>query len=391
MPRDVDTRREDEPVTDCDSGRRRLIFGLGATVGAMFAGLVLTGCRDVKKALDVVQKEVTKERFGFYEYTPVSGATVVDSHFESEKAKTVIVFADVHPGYTDDPVLMQRFERYQKCTYDNVADLIRKHGIVDLVQENSTPGFTADALAQVEGDELAQIREIALNPDDLSRIRSARRFVGTSPWNGASACLIASYGSKGINSLPVYTLSELDEVTRIESTARAFSVLAVSPEQLGCGDDSSMNFPQAKAKFEAGDRSDRVVDCFCAPHHAETDALAAFSKNRHIDAPRKEVDAALRSDNNFAVIVAGSLHLREAVRYMREQRVNYIIVSPFEYADETRKNISVQTQIGHTLAPDPDGVCAETRAGYEKMKNEAEERERNEKREAIIDWISEGE
>lgn len=376
-----DIRRDDEVVSGCDPGRRRLVFGLSAALGAMFAVPVLDGCRKVKKAVGAVagrpnerSKESPVESFDFHKYAPVSDGVVVDSHFESESAKTIVIFPDAHPGYSDSPAMLQLFERYQKFIFDNVVSLISMHGTVNFAPENSVVGTDERWFAKSTNPNLKDLKQIVGIPGDLSRRRFARDVVGTDPWNNASACLIAAYSSRGIKLRPVYTLPERIEVDKISSTVRAFSALAVSPEPLGCGDDSSMNFLQAKAKFEAGDRSEAVTDCFCAIHYSEADAVANMSKNRAIDAPRKEVDAALRSDSNFAVIVAGSWHLREAVKYMRERRVNYIVVAPFEYASGTVLDIFLERRVGHVLAPDPEGVCAKTRTIYEEMKRRAEER-----------------
>lgn len=370
---------------------------VGKAVEAIFGSAGEGGNADVSKEKTVVEpqeppvdKVEQAKRFNFHEYQPVDGGQIVDSHLESPDAKTVIFFADEHPGPTSDDSLAAEFRHYQLSTFDNVADLVSRHGRVDLAQEMSTGDITAEELREIEGEDVADIRKVARMADPKARIQAGRELVGRNYPNTVGAFLIAAYPEQ-VKSIPVYTYEELVETSGMDAQARDIVVAADHQEQLSCMNDQSMSLAKAKELMRGGRgvKARKALDCFCQMHHAEEDTMGEFFRNRHVDAPRKEVDAALRGKENFAVLIAGSMHLAESVRYMKERKVNYLIVAPSGEEESVKRFLGGIPKIEALLAPDPQGVCKGTRAKYDAfMKQRAAEAQRAREK-ALMDWISE--
>jgi len=192
-------------------------------------------------------------------------------------------------------------------------------------------------------------------------------MVGKDPSRVVSICLTAVYDSDELNFIPVYSPRELDAVMQEHSRLSSFVALSKTPELIPCP-DGRMDFSQVRARLENGDMSLEVLDCFCMIHHVEGDLIKDFFHNRWVDAPRKEVDAASKATGKFSVVVAGSLHLNEAIRYASEKGLNCMVVAPKEMADDVLHNIHTPIEIDHVVARDPGGVCDQFRAEYERWK-----------------------
>ena len=398
-----------DPVHQEGMGRR----GFLRAVSLLATAPVMSGCERVQRAVEfmfgepsnidvelepdpvkptLVKKveEIEKpKKFNFREYQPVEGGQIVDSHLESPDAKTVIFFADEHPGPTADDSLVAEFRHYQLSTFGNVSDLVSRYGRVDLAKEMSTADVTAEELREIEGEDVADIRRVARTADPKEREQLGRELVGRTYTNTAGAFLIAAYPDQ-VNSIPVYTYEELREANKWDGQIRDIVVAADHQDQLPCMNDSSMSLAKAKKLMGGkGARAKKALECFCQVHHAESDAIGEFARNRHVDAPRKEVDAALKGKGEFAVLIAGSLHLAEAVRYMKERGVNYIVVAPSGEEEEVRKYLAGVPKMEALLAPDPKGVCAGTRAQYDAFMEKKEAEARRARAKALREWMME--
>lgn len=363
-------------VQSASPSRRLFVRNVALSALGLLAGC---GCRReetremVGKALpnETEKAGSNEDGFDFHEFSPVADGVIVHSDFKSDSAKTLILFSDFHPESSDDPSVLKDFERCQRFIFDNVATLVEKHGSVDLVQENSaTDTVTRKDLLGVRSGWMAEMGDLARVSGEERRIDSARRIVGSDLSKIVSICLIAVYDSDRLNFVPVYTPRELDLVMRRHSNLTSFAAMSANPEIVSCP-GGGINFHQARTRFESGDLSPEVIDCFCTLHHVETDLIDDFGHSRWIDAPRKEVYAASRADGKFAVVVAGDSHFPEAISYADEKGLNCVVVAPREKAEDVSTVIRGSFGIGHTLARDPNGVCDESRAEYERWKKAA--------------------
>lgn len=329
---------------------RRIVGGsavLGlATIAGYIGNEVLEALKGTVRSGEVLpHTSDSKERFSFLDYAPPAEGVIVKSRLVDVRGKTVIFIPDTHPVPGLSPESLAGAEQVQIEIYRLVEDLIRQYGKTAVVLENWPRGLNAnDIKEQPEADAEASTdteaadsdfelpHRIAIEPNLAKRKALTAKFLGKT-FVPAGMLLMVTYQDEMI---PLGSTTQ-EETTAVLEQAADFSTMEralKSPGEFICtsetGENQGLTVQQAMARFRSKRRTKQAIDCYCRFRATALGIREEFMQDRFIDAPRKEVFEALdyKGGEGFVVIIAGLNHLKEGLRILDEERVNYLIVSP---------------------------------------------------------------
>ncbi|MBI4232309.1 hypothetical protein HY605_03695 [Candidatus Peregrinibacteria bacterium] len=316
--------------------------------------------------------------------------------------KTVVYIVDKHPDPKfSNAAQLEEGKRVQRQLFFILKDILDKTGSLPMVVENwpyELEGMSFEELGTLttEGmspEEQGALIKIFQTPDLQEKMRLASENVGKDMVVGGMYMMAASPRVKALGSVSAADIRAV--MMRTDELTNAQYALE-HPEQLLCGPNSKLNFGQAWKGFERGVRSPELVDCYCALRMQINGVVADFSRDRFVDAPRKEVARALRYEGDFAVVVAGLNHLKEAMRQIESGEINVVLLAPKDMGSEFPAALREEPKLSY-VGPldDKKGTCAKNEPRLRELARKAEEdaveAQRAARDKALIDWISEDE
>lgn len=301
---------------------------------ALAVSSLIDGCG--KKALDVVDiPEVTspvllKENLSFDTYqVPSQYGKVIDRHFDPKNSKTIVYIADRH-ALNMSPVGLG----VQRDIYYILEDLLKRQGALPLLIEDlSTEVGTNNLLEQAMSADLdGVLRGISSEKDPIKRQTLVRAALGK---YDIPATLFALLAYPEIVPLGSVTLED-----NLKTNAQIDAVMLVdrilkNPSIANCPD--GQNLADVSDAFFDGSYDQEVLDCYCDMRAKMNQVLSDFSHDRFVNSPRKEMDTAfayLDAGHSFVVVVAGTNHMPEVMRMMRQRSVNRVVIAPNDIASE---------------------------------------------------------
>lgn len=282
------------------------------------------------------------ERFSLLDYAPPAEGVIIKSQLVDVRGKTVIFIPDAHPNPGMSPELLVEARQVQREVTALIEDLIQRYGKTPVVLENWPKGLTANDVKERPDDgggddfdrDFEMVRRIAQEPNSAKRKTMASEAAANT-LTPAGMLLMVTYQDEMI---PLGSTTQ-EETEAVLESASQFGIMdraLRSPEEFMCtsetGENTGLTLRQAMARFEktGTKRPKNAVDCYCQFRQSAMAIREDFIQDRFIDAPRREVFAALdyEGGEGFVVIVAGMNHLQEGLRLLDEARVNYLVLSP---------------------------------------------------------------
>lgn len=405
------------PKTGGESPRPRdgglLVNRLALASFLLIAGLI-GGCKGKveaavsERALSVQAAPVAREKqegYNFKDYEPPKefGSRIpLDREFVPGR-KTVVYIVDQHPDprFSGEEAIREG-KLVQRQLFFMLKDILDRAGTLPVVTENwpyELEGMSFGQLGETIGDGLSPGERGVLlqmfQTDDLGeKMRLASENVGKDAVVGGMYMMAASPRVKALGSVNAAEISGiLASVNNLSNAQYALD----HPESVLCEPpDGKLNFAEASRRFNKGDKSSKVVDCFCAVRLEIEEIVRGFAQDRFVDAPRREVERALNFDGDFVVVVAGLNHLKEALRRLVSEDVNVVLLSPNGLSAKFPAALSADPEMPDiTPKDDKNGTCAKNEARLRELARKAAEQEliarQKAQDEALTKWLLEDE
>lgn len=265
---------------------------------------------------------VASQNIDQYELPPQYGK-VIDRYFDPKNSKTIVYIADRH-ALNMNPIGLS----VQRDIYYILEDILKRQGALSLLIEDlSTEVGMNNLLEQAMSVDLdGVLKRISSEKDPTRRQALARAALGK---YDIPATLFALLAYPEIVPLGSVTLEDnLKTNAQIDAVMLVDQILK-NPSMANCPDGE--NLGNVSGAFFDGSHDQKVLDCYCGMREKMNQVLNNFSHDRFVNSPRKEMDRAfayLDAGHSFVVVVAGTNHMPEAMRMMRQRSVNRIVIAP---------------------------------------------------------------
>lgn len=312
---------------------------------------------------------------------PAELGRVVAEKFDPKVTKTIIYFADRHPMSTDDSVGMN----VQSELYGMFEDIIERYGKLPMVIENwpdgidysTSPIEVVAGLFQDIGADGNFVATLMAEPDFAKRREMLRGVVGKDIVPAGMYAMLSRKELVPLGSINPYEAVEVNQGIREMSFV---NTVISDPSAVVCENNLEMKFAEAQRKFLEGKRSKAIVDCYCGTRLRVRNILDKFVHDRTVLAPGRECEAAARyliDGGDFVIIVAGTNHIPESLRFMERAGVNYTVIAPKGIAKNFPAALTQIVKPDVDFADDANGTCAKLEPAHRaKLEAEAEARMR---------------
>jgi len=300
---------------------------------------------------------------------PADYGSVIERKFGPNNKKTILYVLDSHPQTMEDKESLD----VQVDLYLIFKDFIDRYGSLPMVIENWPIGAKAEDFTTShfsdETDPYAGnglIKKIVGETDFEKRRTIVEASLGKTIVPAGMSAMFAYPELEPIGSV---TPSELEYIDRSIGDLQLAQIALEYPEHFPCNKDGSLNLKKARELFEKGDLSEEILQCYCGTRGYLSYTIPAFFNDRFVQAPEREITAAINHNGNFTFVVAGTNHLPQALKIMKEKDLNYVIIAPRSLTSKVPRVLDDLPSL-ENLPDDSNGSCEKFQNALEDKRKE---------------------
>ncbi len=343
---------------------------LTAALITSIVNIVRDGVHEVVAPVEISEM-IKKSDLDVLSYSPPAEfGSIVKRKIDPTVQKTIIYVLDSHPQRIDDLESVN----IQKDLYYIFKDYIAKYGTLSMVIENWLNGaeaddYNLDNLNNAYDDPHlgnGLIQELIKEKDFSKRQALVEENLGKTIVPAGMFAMFAYPELKPIGSVNQFQL----EMINRSMEGMGLAQLALEyPQHFPCDETNTFSLADARYSLERGVHSQEVVNCYCGVRSYLSYVIPAFMNGRFVEAPRREIKAAIDNENDVVMVVAGVNHLPMSLELMDKEDVNYLVVSPKSLSSAIPTSLKELPVLGN-LPDDSQGTCKKFQDALQVRQNE---------------------